>query len=150
MIITLCASASHYQEIFDVQKELEQKGHVVLVPVAAEHMRERGNFDVEKYKTWFTNPQDYAKKQELMRLHFAEILKGDATLVVNMEKRGLRGYIGGNVLMEMAIAFHAGKPIYLLNDIDDALPVKEEVLGMQPIILHGDLFLIPSSHTAPA
>ncbi len=139
MIITLRASASHYREVFDVQKELERRGHVVLVPITAERMKKSGNFDVEAYKTWVNDPIDYAKKQELMRLHFAEILKGDATLVVNMEKRGLSGYIGGNVLMEMAIAFHAGKPIYLLNDIDDALPVKEEVLGLQPTILHGDL-----------
>lgn len=139
MVITICASASHYRDVLDVQTLLEQRGHVVLVPITAERMKESGNFDVASYKTWFNNPDDYTKKAELMRNHFAKVLKGDATLVVNMEKHGLRGYIGGNVLMEMAIAFNAGKPIYLLNDIDDALPVKEEVLGMQPTILHGDV-----------
>lgn len=139
MTITLCASASHYRDVLDVKAELERRGHVVLIPITAERMKESGNFDVEAYKTWFNDPNDYGKKQELMRLHFAKVMEGDAILVVNREKRGLRGYVGGNVLMEMAIAFHAGKPIYLLNDIDEALPVKEEVLGLQPVILHGDL-----------
>lgn len=139
MIITLCASASHYREVMDVKVELERLGHTVLVPITAERMQESGNFDVESYKTWFNDPNDYGKKQELMRHHFEKVVRGDAILVVNMEKRGLQGYIGGNVLMEMAIAFQFKKPIYLLNDIDEALPVKEEVLGLMPIVLKGDL-----------
>ena len=48
----------------------------------------------------------------------------------------MNGYIGGNTLMEMAIAFHYKKPIYILNPISEKLGWKEEVLGMHPIFLN--------------
>ncbi len=41
--------------------------------------------------------------------------------------------------MEMAIAFHLKKPIYILNTIASALPHEEEIYGMQPIFINGDL-----------
>lgn len=58
---------------------------------------------------------------------------------MNNEKNGVLGYIGGNVLMEMTIAFHFKKPIFIVNDISEDLPLKEEVYGMQPVFLNGDL-----------
>ena len=59
-------------------------------------------------------------------------------MVVNYEKNGIDGYIGGNTLIEMAIAYHYKKPIYILNSISDKLGFKEEVLGLHPIFLNGE------------
>ena len=56
--------------------------------------------------------------------------------MINDKKNGMNGYIGGNTLMEMAIAFHYKKPIYILNPISEKLGWKEEVLGMHPIFLN--------------
>jgi len=59
--------------------------------------------------------------------------------VLNYEKNGRPGYIGGAVLAEMAIGLHFGKKIYILNDIDETVSYKEEILGMLPIFLNGKL-----------
>ncbi|MFA6429075.1 MAG: hypothetical protein WCV84_01085 [Patescibacteria group bacterium] len=139
MKITLCASASHYRELLDVLDKLESQGHTVLVPHVAFEMKKTGDFDVLHYKTWFADAGDYSKKQELIRKHFSKIEEGDCILVVNEEKHGMTGYIGGNVLMEMGIAFYLRKPIYLLHAPDEKLPILEEVLGMMPVVLEGDV-----------
>ena len=102
-------------------------------------MRKTGDYDVSHYKTWYDNEEDFHKKAVLMRGHFDEVVKADAVLVVNDDKNGIVGYIGPNVLMEMGLAFHLKKPIYVLNDIESSMPVYEEVMGMGSMILHGDL-----------
>jgi hypothetical protein len=42
----------------------------------------------------------------------------------------------------MGLAFHFRQKIFLLNPVPDMPYIKEEVLGMQPIIIEGDLSLI--------
>jgi hypothetical protein len=68
-----------------------------------------------------------------------EIAKADSVLVLNYQKHGVDNYIGGNVLIEMAIAFYLGKPIYILNDIPQESPFVEEIIGLNPVVLHGSL-----------
>ena len=34
---------------------------------------------------------------------------------------------------------HYKKPIFIYNNISEELPIKEEVYGMQPIFIEGDL-----------
>lgn len=137
--ITICSSASFYKQVIELKQELEVLGYTVLVPLTATKMEASGDYDVMHYKTWFGNADDYDKKAALMRAHFNEITKGDAVLVVNNEKHGVANYIGGNVLMEMAIAFHLGKPIYAYNDIPSESPFLEEIIGLGTIPLKGDL-----------
>jgi hypothetical protein len=69
---------------------------------------------------------------------------GDAILVVNDEKHGIPGYIGSNVLMEMGLAFHLRKTIYVLYPVTKDSPIYEEVQGMDSVILDGDLSNIPA------
>ncbi len=135
--ITICSSANFYKQAVSIQSELEALGYKVIVPATAMRMQQTGNFDVEQSKTWFNYPSDYHKKTALMRGHFDEVQKGDAILVLNYEKHGTQNYIGGNVLMEMALAFHLRKPIYLLNSIPNESSFIEEIIGLQPIVLNG-------------
>ena len=62
----------------------------------------------------------------------------DAALVANFDKNGVVGYIGANTLIEMGVAFYRKKPIYVLNSIPE-MSYTEEILGMQPIVVNGDL-----------
>lgn len=137
--IAICSSASFYKEVLDIEKTLKNLGFKVIIPITARKMQKTGNFDAEKYKTWFANPKDYTHKRYLMRKHFREVVNSDAILVVNSKKKGINGYIGANALMEMAIAFHYKKPIYLLNRIENNFWFKEEILGMFPIFLDGKI-----------
>lgn len=138
-IITICSSASFYKDVIEVEKELKKLGFKVKIPTTARKMEKNGNFNVNSYKTWFKNVKDYKKKTKLMRGHFKKVIEGDTILVVNNKKRGIVGYIGGNVLMEMTLAFHYKKPIYILSKIGKKQPFIEEILGLNPIFLNGDI-----------
>jgi len=137
--ITICSSASFYRQVIEIEKQLKTLGFKTKIPFTATRMRKYGDFNVENYKTWFKNPKDYSIKTRLMKHHFKKVEECDAVLILNYEKRGIAGYIGGNVLMEMAVAFLNKKPIYILNPIVDNLNIKEEILGLQPKFLNGDL-----------
>ena len=138
-IITICSSASFYKQVVEVQQELEGLGFSALVPDSATMMKESNDFDVSHYKTWFGNANDYRKKTALIRAHFDKVAQADAILIINAEKHGKPGYIGGNVLMEMAIAFHADIPIYIYNPADPESPFTEEIIGLRSIVIDGDL-----------
>lgn len=137
--ITICSSANFYKEVVQLKKDIEALGFTVLIPKMAHEMERTGDFDVSHYKTWYGDANDYHKKTALMRGHFDEVAKADAILVVNNTKHGVDNYIGGNVLMEMAIAFHLKQKIFLLNDIPEESAFLEEIIGLGSIPLHGDL-----------
>lgn len=80
----------------------------------------------------------WERKKWAMKKHFEKIVWGDAILVLNYAKNNIDGYIGANTLIEMGLALHLDKPIYLLNPIPE-ISYKEEILGMQPIVIEGDL-----------
>lgn len=69
-----------------------------------------------------------------MKAHFTKIEWSDAILVANYDKKGIAGYIGGNTLMEIGLALHLDKKIYLLNRIPD-VPYDEEIRATQPKVI---------------
>lgn len=138
-VITICSSASFYKQALAIADGLQKRGFRVLLPHNAKLMKKNNSYRAAEYKTWIKNPEDYPKKARLIRRHFAEIIKGDAILVINLNKKGMDGYIGGNVLMEMALAFHMDKPIFIWNKVSSRLPVYEEVMGMLPVFINNDL-----------
>src|SRR5690606_27675415 len=109
--LVICSSATFYEHVANITDQLEAQGLAVVIPKTAERMKETGDFNVEKIKTWVNNPDDYSIKAEYIRGHFDRITEGSAILVVNDEKHGVPGYIGPNVLMEMALAWYQKKPI---------------------------------------
>ena len=137
--ITICSSASFYRQAVDVEQQLTDAGYKVILPATARIMQKTGDYDVAHYKTWYDDPSQFHKKADLVRRHFDEVAKGDCTLVLNYQKHGIDNYIGGNVLMEMAIAFYLKKPIYILNGLPEDSSYLEEIQGMEPVLLRGDL-----------
>lgn len=137
-VITICSSANFYRKVVELQAQLEKHGHKAIIPHTAEKMKKTGDYDAGHYRTWLTDDKDYHKKSELMRGHFEEVEKGDVILVVNEEKHGQINYIGGNVLIEMALAFYLNKPIYILNGMPEQSSFLEEIIAMEPVVLNGD------------
>jgi len=71
-----------------------------------------------------------------------EIIKNnDAILVLNFEKNGTPNYIGGATFLEMFRCFDSNKKIFLYNPIPNNI-LKDEIEGMNPIIINGDLSLV--------
>jgi len=138
-VITICSSASFYEKALDIEIILKKMGFSVKLPLTANKMRKTKNFNVEAIKPWLKDAKNYARKTFLTKHHFNKIIEGDSILVLNYEKNGIKGYIGGAVLSEMAIALHFKKPIYVLYPFPERVSYLEELWGMQPIFLNGDL-----------
>lgn len=84
-----------------------------------------------------------AEKARLIRQHLEKIRVSDGVLIYNQTIDDRIDYIGANAFLEMGFAFAFGKPIYLLNDIPEQ-PNSEEIAGMLPVSLNGDLSAIRS------
>lgn len=144
MTITICSSTTFYKDVLAVEQRLMQAGYTVLVPEGVEIMKTQKNFDPDSHKASYLKKKDYKLKQKLIDLHIEKIKKADAVLIVNNEKKGIQGYIGGNVLIEMAVAYVLKKQIYLWNDISDTHPFADEIYGLHPRMLQADISRISS------
>lgn len=133
MIITICGSMQFHLEMADAQRQLENAGYSVLVP--------KDLYTISHNESYMDTDEDRISSKiehDFIREHFKKIERSDAILVLNYEKKGTKGYIGGNTFLEMGYAFGLGKKIYLLNPIPD-MEYAVEMHSMQPLILHGDL-----------
>ena len=118
MKIVLSGSKKFIPKFFELEKQLTNMGHQVVVP------RE---FMVEM------------EKRDASLLHFSEIQKDDVDclLIVNESKNGFENYIGANGFAEIAFGFYFQKKVYLLNDIYE--PYQEELEAWSIIPLKGNL-----------
>jgi len=137
--IAICSSASFYAKVLEVEKDLKKLGFKVSVPLTSKVMEKTGNFNVATYRTWLKDERDFTRKAFLMKNHFNKIVRSDAVLIVNLIKNAIDGYIGGNGLMEMGIAFWLGKPVFVLSRVSKEHPLYEEILGVRPVFIDEDL-----------
>lgn len=153
MKITICGSITFYQKMEELKKILETNGHEVYIPLLSnEGPTEMGGgkkINFGKYvddnggmDAFPCGHELWSLKEKAIRDHFDKIEWCDAIVVSNYEKKGITGYIGGNTLIEIGLAFFFKKQIYILNDISSELSYKQEIYGMKPILLDGNLNLI--------
>ena len=140
--VTICGSMAHQEKFTAAARTLEAAGLRVRVPAAED------NVDWSS----LAKEQVLAKKKDYMDRHFANIALSRAVLVCNYEKNNEPGYIGANTLMEMAVAYVSGVPIYLLEKPDgginsNALEVAElggivlpvgDVAGLIDVLKQGE------------
>jgi len=135
MKIFICASKHLYGHVKDIKDILEKKGHVVTLPnsyddpTKEEQMKSLGEAEHIKWKS------------DMLHLQKEKVKLNDAVLVLNMEKNGQKNYIGGATFLEIYVAFELGKKIYLYNPIPENI-LKDELIGMNPTIINGNLDLI--------
>ncbi len=143
MRITICGSIAFYDEMLLVQKELAVLGHEVKVPPP---MRTGKSGEALSSKDYYiirhsAKPEDTwvwdEKKRGIMQ-HFEKVAWSEVILVLNYDKNGIKNYIGPNTLMEMGLALWLNKKIFLLNSIPE-MSYLEEICGMKPIVIEGDL-----------
>lgn len=133
--IVVCCSGSFYKHACEIADELEELGFGAIVPSTAEHMREKGDYDISKMKTWYKDPKTFSRKQFLAMEHFEKVAKkADAILIINDDKPGQPNYIGPNTLMEWGVAYYLRKPVFVLNSVEESANTFEEVYGMATVI----------------
>ncbi len=144
MIITLCGSIAFIDEMYRLKIDLEVLGHKVLLP-PNEVPGETG--ELIPASVYYSQKKALQKQDDAwiwqghtQRIidHFDKVSKADAVLVANYDKNNIANYIGPNTLIEMGLAFYLKKKIYLLNPIPD-IAWKEEVVGLKPVVIFGQL-----------
>jgi len=78
-------------------------------------------------------------KTKLIDKHIEKIKNSDAILVLNFDKGGIKGYIGGNSFLEMGIAYYLNKKIFIWKKPSESLPYFEEIMALKPIIINENL-----------
>jgi len=142
MKIIICGSQSTDGFINEMKKAAEflrKKGFEVFTPDCFE---EEPLVTEDYYKENFGNEKFLKMKPQWTKNHWKEIEKSEAILIMNHEKKGFRGYIGSNTLMELSVALYLGKKIFLLNPIEEGSPHYEELAGIDSTIINGNLDLI--------
>jgi len=131
--VIICGSISAADEITRIQDELVAAGCEVEIPDGVKRLKEwnpEGAPTAEKAERKITH--------DVIRGYFEKMKAYDVVLVVNPEKKGVAGYIGGNTLIEMAFAHILNKPLYLLYPVPE-ISYSSEILAMQPIVLNGTI-----------
>ena len=135
MKLFIACSKHFYDRIPEIRLELEGNGHKVSLPnsydqpMKEEEMRARS---LEEHAEW---------KAGMLRRDKQNIEPNDAILVLNFEKNGQPNYIGGATFLEIYKSWELSKGIFLYNSVPDNI-FRDELLGMQPVVLNGDLRMI--------
>jgi len=129
MKITICSSAFFAKESYELKKKLEEEGHVVFIYPKEVEISGRSVPIEEFYEMRKKELTEglLEVKARLIEEHIKRIERSDAILVLNLDKKGKEGYIGGNTFMEIAIAFYLNKK---------NLPLEGTFEG--PALLRGD------------
>ena len=143
MKITLCGSIAFYDKMLKIKRKLEKLEHQIDLPPLKVKDKKGKLISVKQYYSQRKTETDdeswvWDRKAEAMRWHFQKIEWSEAILVLNYTKNNILHYIGANTLIEMGLAFYLNKKIFLLNPIPE-ITYKEEILGMKPIVIEGDL-----------
>jgi len=131
--IAICGSIKFSKEMVKVKSELKSIGIEAILPLNIEEISKD-----EKLLERSENANRKAANNSIY-VHYLEIDKSDAILVLNYDKNGIANYIGANTFLEMGFAHVLDKPIYILNKLPDMDYIKDELKAFRPIVLNGNL-----------
>lgn len=136
MKIGVIGSMQHTEKMVEMVSRLNASGHQAFVTTLYKAFIGKTDDEKEEVKINQKNTLDPIRE-------FWNLMQGaDAVLVLNLDKHGIKNYIGGNTLMEIGFAYVLNQKIFLLNPIPDIQFYKSEIEAVKPVILNGDLSLI--------
>jgi hypothetical protein len=132
MKIGIIGSMQYTEKMLEVRDELIDLGHDAFVTKLHEAFIGKSDEEKERIKIYQKNNMDAIRE-------FWNTMQGaDAVLVVNLDKHGIKNYIGGNTLMEIGFAHVLNQKIFLYNPIPEIPYYKTEIQAVKPIIINGD------------
>lgn len=133
MRIGVIGSMQFTEKMLEVCDELNKRGHQAFLTDLHKPFVGKNDEEKEKIKIFQKNNNDAIRE-------FWRTMQGaDAVLVLNLDKHGIKNYIGGNTLMEIGFAHVLNQTIFLYNPIPDISFYNTEIEAVKPIILNGDL-----------
>lgn len=133
MRIGVIGSMQYTEKLLEIRDELTKLGHNAFVTSLAGPFIGKTDREKEIIKLHQKNHKDAIRE-------FWRLMQGaDAVLVVNLDKHGIKNYIGGNTLMEMGFAHVLNQKIFLYNPIPEIPYYKTEIEAIKPVVINGDL-----------
>jgi len=145
MKIVICGSIEITPEIKEISDELIKIGHKTEIPLTSQKII-KGELTMKEFKQEKKNNGDGSFRKiedDLIKRYYRIIDESDAVLILNIDKNGIKNYIGGNTFLEMAFAHVLDKEIFLYNGIPQ-MSYTDEIIAMQPMIINQDLSKIAS------
>lgn len=132
MKLMICGSMDFSREMLEAQKILKAKGHNVMVPDDVHDCLENPELNMS---------MEHCLKHNIDKKCFDKVAESDAIVILNYPKNGMKGYVGGATLMEIGLARHLDKKIFLLHDLpsEKELRYALEIKLTNPVVLNGDL-----------
>lgn len=139
MKIVICASLDFTEKIKEIADKLTEMGHEVVIPKTSK-MILKGEVSLEQVmeEKGTRKFSERMKEHDILKYYFGKIKEGDALLVLNFDKKGIKNYIGGGALIEMGFAHVLDKKIFLWNEIPK-ISYKDEIVAMNPTVINNDL-----------
>jgi len=133
MKIGIIGSMQYTEQMLKIQGELAKFGHDAFLTDLHKPFIGKTAEEIEKIKIYQKNNLDAIRE-------FWRAMQGaDAVLVLNLDKHGIKNYIGGNTLMEIGFAHVLNQKIFLYNPIPEIQYYQSEIEAVKPIIINGDL-----------
>ncbi len=133
MIIGIIGSMHFSEKMLEIATELKTLGHDPILSNFVDSLPGKNDAEKEEVKL----KQKF--EEDAMKRDWDTMKHADALLVVNLERHGIKSYIGGNTLFELAAGYFENKKIYLYNPIPEIEYYQTELEAIRPIILNGNL-----------
>lgn len=133
MKIGIIGSMQYTEKMMEIRDKLTSLGHEAFTTKLAEPFIGKSDEEKEIIKI------EQKQNKDAIREFWRQMQGIDAVLVVNLDKNGIKNYIGGNTLIEIGFAHVLNQKIFLLNPIPDIPFYKTEIEAVKPVIINGDL-----------
>ena len=136
MKIGILGSMQYTEKMLEIRDQLKELGHDAFVTDL--HKPFIGKSDEEKERIKIDQKNNKDAIREMWRL----MQDAEAVLVLNLDKHGIKNYIGGNTFLEIGFAHVLNQKIFLYNPIPDMPYYKTEIEAMKPVVINGDLSVL--------
>lgn len=133
MKIGIIGSMQFTDKMIQIRDFLNKNGHEAFITSLHVPMIGKNENEIEQIKL---NQKYHA---DAIRVFWREMQGADAVLVLNLDKNGIKNYVGGNTLMEIGFAHVLNQKIFLWNPIPDMPYCNTEIQAVKPILINGDL-----------
>lgn len=133
MRIGIAGSMQFTDDMLRVAAELRARGHDVFVSDFADRYAGKTAEEIEELKLVDKF------KHDAIREFWKPMQTADALLILNYQKHGIPGYIGGNAFLEMGFAHVLNQKIFTLYPPADMPYYGTEIRAINPIVIHDDL-----------
>jgi hypothetical protein len=133
MRIGIIASMQFVDKMVEVRDTLTTMGHDAFITGLHTTMIGKTDDEIERIKLHNKQHMDAIRK------FWRAMQDADAVLVLNLDKNGIKNYVGGNTLMEIGFAHVLNQKIFMMNPVPELSYCKMEIEAMKPIIIDGDL-----------